>query len=72
MSISMDLITQLPMVWGYNGIMVVFYHFSKYSTLFSKNISCEANKTAEIFFKHIMNYYGLPLSIVSDKDPHFT
>ena len=34
--------------------------------------SSDAESIANIFFKNIVRLHGLPLSIVSDRDPHFT
>eukprot|EP00253_Pinus_taeda_P026665 PITA_26665 len=72
MSVSMDFITQLPQVQGYNGIMVVVDRFSKYVVFVPTKIPCGAERTAELFFKNIVKYWGIPLSIVSDRDPRFT
>lgn len=45
MSVSMDFITQLPQVQGYNGIMVLVDHFSKYAISIPMKIPCGAEKT---------------------------
>jgi len=71
-SLLMDFITQLPQVQGYNGIMVVVDHFSKYAVFVPTKMPCGAKRTAELFFKNILKYSGMPLSIVSDRDPRFT
>lgn len=70
-SVSMDFITHLPQVQGYNGIMVVVDRFSKYVVFVPTKIPCGAERTAELFFKNIVKYWGMPLSIVSDRDPRF-
>ena len=72
MSVSMEFITQLPQVQAYNGIMVVVDHFSKYVVFVPTKILCGGEQTAELFFKNIVKYWGMPLSIVSDRDPCFT
>ena len=72
MSVSMDFITQLPQVQGYNGIMVVIDHFSKYVVFIPTKIPCGAEQTTKLFFKNIVKYWGMPLSIVLDRDPRFT
>ena len=72
MSVSMDFITQLPQVHGYNGIMVVVDRFSKYVVFVPTKIPCGAERIAELFFKNMVRYWGMPLSIVSDRDPRFT
>ena len=45
MSVLMDFITQLPQVQGYNGIMVVVDHFSKYVFFLPTKIPCGAEWT---------------------------
>ena len=46
--------------------------FSKYAVFVPKKMPCGAERTAELFFKNIVKYWGMPLSIVSDRDPRFT
>lgn len=57
---------------GYNGIMVMVDHFSKYDIFVPTKMPCGADRTVELFFKSIVKYWGMPLSIVSDRDLHFT
>ena len=71
MSVSMDFITQLPQLQGYNGIMVVVDRFSKYAVFVPTKMPCGAERTSELFFKNIVKYWGLPLSIMFDRDPRF-
>lgn len=70
-SVLMDFITQLPQVQGYNGIMVAVDHFSKYAIFVPTKMPCGAEWTTELFFKNIVRYSGIPLSIVSDRDLRF-
>ena len=72
MSVSMDFIVQLPQVQGYNGIMVVVDRFSKYAVFVPTKIPCGAERTTEFFFKNVVKYWGMPLSIVCDRDTRFT
>ena len=58
MSVSMDFITQLPQVQGYNGIMVVVDRFSKYVVFVPTKMPCGAERTAKLFFKNIVKYWG--------------
>ena len=71
-SVSMDFISHLPMVQGYNRIMVIVDHFSKYATFVPTKLPCGAEMTAELFFKNVVKYWGIPMSIVSDRDSRFT
>jgi len=50
----MDFIAQLTQVQGYNGIMFVVDHFSKYDVFVPTKIPCGAEQTMEFFFKNIV------------------
>ncbi|CAN6455079.1 unnamed protein product [Victoria cruziana] len=71
-SLSMDFIVSLPKVDGYSSVLVVVDRFSKYATFIPASKECPAEKTAELFVKHIVKYWGVPKSIVSDRDARFT
>jgi hypothetical protein len=49
MSVSMEFITELPMVQGYTGILVVMDHFSKYVFFVAKKIPCSVEKLQSCF-----------------------
>ena len=46
--------------------------FSKYVVFVPTKIPCGSERTTELFFKNILKYWGMPLSMVSNRDPHFT
>lgn len=46
-------------------------HFSKYDVFVPTKMPRGAERTAELFFKNIVKYLGMSLSIVSDRDPRF-
>ena len=71
MSVLMDFITQFPQVQGYNEIMVIVDHFSNYVIFIPMKMSCGAEKKIH-FFKNVVKYWGIPLSIVSDIYTRFT
>jgi len=71
MSVSMEFITQLLMVHGYNRILVIVDRFSKYVIFIATNMPCSVKEVVKLFFKHMVTYLGLPLNIVSDKDARF-
>ena len=71
-SVSMDFISALPKSDGCGSIMVVVDRFSKYGTFIPALRDCTAEQAAKLFFKHVVKYWGLPRSIVSDRDPRFT
>ena len=72
----MDFNTSLPpSPDGYNAIMTVVDHLTKLCRLVPCKFG-EANLTggevARLFFDNIMRHYGVPSSIVSDRDSRFT
>lgn len=68
-SVSMDFISALPKSEGCGSIMVVVDRFSKYATFIPASKDCTA---ARLFLKHVVKLWGVPQSIVSDRDPRFT
>ncbi|KAH9750077.1 Endonuclease [Citrus sinensis] len=71
-SVSMDFITSLPKSEGCGSIMVVVDRYSKYATFIAAPVNCKADEVARLFVKHIVKLWGVPMSIVSDRDPRFT
>ena len=71
-SISMDFITSLPKSNGLGTIMVVVDRFSKYATFMPSTVGCTAKEAAQVFFKNVVKYWGLPRYIISDRDPCLT
>ncbi|KAE8708553.1 Detected protein of unknown function [Hibiscus syriacus] len=71
-SITLDFISALPKSEGYGSIMVVVDRFSKYGTFIPCPKDCTAEESARAFFKNVVKHWGLPRSIISDRDPRFT
>jgi hypothetical protein len=69
--ISIDFITGLPKARGYEAILVVVDRLSKYSHFIPLKHPYTARSLAEVFSKEIVKLHGIPLSIVSDRDPIF-
>ncbi|TYK01362.1 reverse transcriptase [Cucumis melo var. makuwa] len=70
-SVSMDFITHLPKVGDFEAILVIIDRFSKYATFIPTTKQCSVEMTAQLFFKHVVKLWGVPTSIVSDKDGRF-
>ena len=71
MDISMDFITDLPEVWGYNKIWVIVDLFSKLAHFIPfKKIT--ARELATTFLRDYWQHHSLPKRIVSDQDTLFT
>jgi hypothetical protein len=69
--ISIDFVTGLPKARGYDAILVVVDRLSKYTHFIPLKHPYTARSIAEIFCKEIVKLHGIPLSIVSDRDPLF-
>ena len=68
----MDFIIGLHLVDGYSSIMVVVDRFSKYRVFISASTTCHAEDVAWLFFTYVVKYWGIPRSIIFDRDAHFT
>eukprot|EP00253_Pinus_taeda_P030700 PITA_30700 len=72
-SISMDFVGGLPKFrkQQHDYLYVVVDRFSKMCILMPCNKTITAEQTAELFFHHVWIYFGLPTSIISDRDSIF-
>jgi hypothetical protein len=68
----MDFIEGLPKVGGKSIILTVVDRFSKYAHFIPLAHPYSASTVARAFFDDIVRLHGIPLSIVSDRDPVFT
>jgi hypothetical protein len=72
-SVSMDFIMSLPKtVQGHTAIMVMVDRMSKMVHLAPCTDTVTAVEAAGLFVHHVVRLHGLPLDIVSDRDPRFT
>jgi hypothetical protein len=70
---TLDFIMPLPESEdGFDGILVITNPFTKAVTLEPIKTTYGATEVAEIFFKRIISHEGLPIKIISDRDPRFT
>jgi len=72
-SISMDFVTHLPRTFkGHDTIWVIVDRLTKSANFLAMNLKMSMAKLAQLYIKEIVRLHGVPLSIVSDKDPRFT
>ena len=69
--VSLDFITHHPKVAEYDAILVVVDQFSKYATFVPTPKLCSAELTVQLYFKHIVKLWDIPLSIISGSDGRF-
>jgi len=70
--ISMDFIEGLPKSGGKSVIFVIVDRLTKFAHFLSLSHPYTAKSVAAVFMDNIYSLYGMPLSIVSDRDAVFT
>ena len=69
----MDFITQLPKSDGCSMVWIIVIRFTKMTHFVPvKDGQKTAEGCAKLFLENIWKLYGLPSSIISDRDPLFT
>ncbi|TYK04048.1 pol protein [Cucumis melo var. makuwa] len=72
-NVSMDFITGLPRTLrGFTVIWVVVDRLTKSTHFVPGKSTYTANKWAQLYMSEIVRLHGVPVSIVSDRDAHFT
>ena len=71
-SISMDFITGLPKSEGKEVIMVVVDRLTKYSHFIPLSHPYKAMDVATAFLNQVYKLHGLPMTLITDRDPVFT
>ena len=71
--ITMDFVYKLPRTQnGYDGVWVIVDRLTKSAHFIPVREKFSLDRLAELFVSKIVKYYGVPTSIVSDRDPRFT
>ena len=71
-SVSMDFIVNLPMCGEFNAIFVVVDRLTKHANFIPTSTGIDAREFAQLFTRHIICKYGIPESIICDRDPRWT
>lgn len=70
--VNMDFINGLPTSANSDCIMVVVDKLSKFAHFVPLHHSFSAQKVAQAFPDHVFRLHGMPVQIISDRDPIFT
>ena len=72
-SINHDFVTHLPRTKSkYDTVLTVVDRFTKRILLIPTTNRVIAPETASLVFEQVFRHYGMPKSVVSDRDPRFT
>jgi hypothetical protein len=72
-TIALDFIVKLPISNGYDSILTITDHnCSKAAIFIPCNESIDAEGVAGLYLRYVFPRYGLPLKVISDRDPRFT
>ena len=71
--ITMDFVTGLPKtLGGNNAIWVIVDRLTKFAHFLPMKINFSMDRLTYLYIKEVVRMHGVPVSIVSDKDPRFT
>jgi len=71
-TIVVDFITKLPLSYGNDTILTITDHdISKASIFLPCKETIDTVGVAELYATHVFPHYGIPLKVISDRDPHF-
>jgi len=71
-SVSMDFIVNLPWSGEFNAIFVVVDRLTKHANFIPTTTGLTAEEFGGLYVKHIGCRFGLPESIITDRDPRWT
>ena len=70
-SLSVDFITDLPLIGGHDSILVFVDRFTKMAHFAPCSKAISGEGLADMFLKHVVRLHGLPNDITSDRGPQF-
>ena len=70
-TVGIDLVTSLPIVNGYDAIVVYIDHYSKQVHVIPTTSKVDTEGIADIHHREVFHLYGIPIKFVSDHRPQF-
>ena len=72
-NITMDFVYKLPRTQNvYDNIWVIVYRLTKLAHFIPVREKYSLSRLAKLFISQIVKYHGVPVTIISDRDPRFT
>ena len=72
-TISLDLITDLPISQGYDCILTIVDHrYSKAAIFLPCHKNIDTIGVTSLYAERVFPFYDIPQRIISDRDPRFT
>ena len=72
LDVSMDFVEGFPMSHLKSMVFVVLDRLTKYTHFMALSHPYTATKVANLYLHYVFKLYGMPSTIVSDRDPVFT
>ena len=71
-TVTMDLITQLPQSSGHDVILTIVDQGCSWAMVFLPcSMTITGEEIAKLYLQHIFPWFGVPMKMISDRDPHF-
>jgi hypothetical protein len=70
-SLTMDFITDLPLVKDFDSVLVIVDRFTKFTIIVPCSKKCTATALGDLFLKNVVCLFGTPNEIISDRGPQF-
>ena len=71
--ITMDFVVELPLTERkHDSVWIVVHRLTKSAHFLPMRTDYSLNKLAELYIREIVWLHGIPISIISDRDPRFT
>ena len=65
----MDFISKLPSIYNIYSIWVIVDRLTKVAHFLPTNMKTPLDELARIYMEKVVTIHGVPLSIISDRDP---
>ena len=66
--VSMDFIPELPVSDGFDNVLVIIDKLTKWAIFIPCTTKITDLETAQLFFKHVVCKYGIPIQVITDCD----